>query len=114
MVLCAAAGRRTVEIGRSHKGNVDTKVAMVGGTIEAKVDAEGNRCPGGILCAAVEADLSPEELAWRVCTLQRSTCLVRLLRLELLKDLLRLLLCRESRHLGWVFRYDPTDVVLDF
>lgn len=36
---------------------MDTEVPVVGGTIETEVDAKGNRRPGGVFGAAVEADL---------------------------------------------------------
>lgn len=102
---------RTVEVGRPDKGNVDAEVAMVGGAVETQVDAEGDRCPGGILLAAVEADLAGTESVRTVrtviaCYFGRCSvvagfaCLVCLLRLELLKNLERLLLGRETAHLG--------------
>jgi len=50
-------GRRTVEVGRPDKGNVDAEVAVVGGAIEAQIDAQGDGRPGRVLLAAVEADL---------------------------------------------------------
>ena len=30
----------TIEVGRPHKGDVNTEISMVGGTIEAQVNAE--------------------------------------------------------------------------
>lgn len=47
----------TVEVGRSHKGDMDTQVAMVGGTVEAQVDTERYRCPRRVLLTTVEANL---------------------------------------------------------
>lgn len=32
----------TIEVGRPHKGDVNTQISMVGGTIEAQVNAERN------------------------------------------------------------------------
>ena len=50
-------GRHTVEVSRPDKGNVDAEVAVVGGAVETQVDAKGDRGPGRVLLAAVEADL---------------------------------------------------------
>ncbi len=54
------------------------QVAMVGGAVEAQVDAKGDGRPGGVLGAAVEADLGvsldvkSEEAqdlpCWRACS----------------------------------------------
>lgn len=33
---------RTVEVGRSDKGDVNTKVSVVGGAVQAQVDAKGH------------------------------------------------------------------------
>lgn len=42
---------------------MDAEVAMVGRAVETEVDAEGDRSPGGILLAAVKADLEESQLA---------------------------------------------------
>lgn len=55
--VAAAGAGRTVKVRGADEGDVDTEVAVVGGAVEAQVDAEGNGCPGRVLCAAVEADL---------------------------------------------------------
>lgn len=95
----------TIEVRRPHKGNVNTEVTVVGGAVEAQVDAKGNGRPGRVLLSAVEADLEsqwarvsfrdPEEIIAIVVA-----HLVRWLRLQLLKDLERLLLGREGAHRG--------------
>ena len=36
---------------------MDAEVAVVGGAVEAEVDAKRDRCPCWVLLAAVEADL---------------------------------------------------------
>lgn len=51
---------RTVEICGADKGDVDTQIPMVGRAVEAQVDTERHRRPGGILRIAIEADLNSE------------------------------------------------------
>lgn len=48
---------RTVEIGGSDEGDVDTEVSVMSRAVQAEIDTKGNRRPGGIFGAAVEADL---------------------------------------------------------
>jgi len=50
-------GLRTVEVGGANEGDVDTEVSVVGGAIQAEIDAKGNRRPSRVFGAAVEADL---------------------------------------------------------
>ena len=45
----------TVEVCGSNKGDMDTNVAVMGRTIEAEVDTEGNRRPSRVLGATVKA-----------------------------------------------------------
>ena len=90
---------RTVEICGSNKGDVDAEVAMVGGTIQAKVDSERHRRPCWVLRVAVEAHLFISHLlanngqnapmAGRGFRGVR-THFICGFQLELLKDLLRL------------------------
>lgn len=49
---------RTVEVGGAHKGDVHSHVSVVRRAIEAQVDAEGDRAPCRVLCAAVETYLN--------------------------------------------------------
>lgn len=51
-------GEHTVEVGGAHKGDVHAHVTVVGGTVEAQVDAKGHGGPGGVFGAAVEAYLA--------------------------------------------------------
>lgn len=109
-----AGGQHTVEVRRTNKRNVNTQVAMVGRAVETQVDAEGHRCPGRVLSTAVEADLCEvpsQPRAMGFPQVEESICanLVCRLRLQLLKQLLRLLLRREPAHrgdgfagLGWI------------
>lgn len=102
-------GSRTVEVGRAHKGNVDAEVAVVGRAVEAQVDAERDRRPCRVLLAAVEADL--QDASGVSSRLEGAVegkgeggaDLVGGLRLELLKDLERLLLGREAAHDDGIF-----------
>lgn len=48
---------RTVEVGRSHKGNVYAHVTVVRRAVEAQIDAKRHRAPCWVLCAAVETYL---------------------------------------------------------
>lgn len=82
---------------------MNTQIAMVRRTIEAQVDTKRDRGPRRILLAAVEADLRRHSKV-RICpnrTTSRRVApdnanLIRLLRLELIEQLLRLLLGRKS------------------
>jgi hypothetical protein len=47
----------TVEVGRAHKGDVDTQIAVIRRAIETQVDAKWYRCPGRIVLPAVKAYL---------------------------------------------------------
>jgi len=59
-MLLSESGMRTVEICGADKGDVDTQIPMVGRAVEAQVDTERHRRPGGILRIAIEADLNSE------------------------------------------------------
>ena len=65
-------GKRTVKIGGSHKRYVNTQVSVIGRTIQTEVDAKGNRRPGWILGATIEADLVLHVPLASVCP--RSVC----------------------------------------
>lgn len=45
----------TIQIRTPHKANVHAEIAVVGGAVEAQVDAEGHAGPRGVFGAAVEA-----------------------------------------------------------
>jgi hypothetical protein len=50
-------GLRTVEVGGADEGDVNTEVSVMSRAIQTEIDAKGNRRPGGVFGAAVEADL---------------------------------------------------------
>jgi hypothetical protein len=70
-----------VEVRRADKGDVDTKVAVVRRAVETQIDAKGDRSPGGVVLAAVEAGLVEQDLLAEagasVLSIQVSTNLVR-------------------------------------
>lgn len=47
----------TIQVCRSHKGDVNTEVTVIGGAVQTQVDAERHRRPCGILLSAVKAYL---------------------------------------------------------
>lgn len=49
--------RLTVEVGALDERDVHTQVAVVRRAVQTDVNGKGNRRPGRVLCAAVEADL---------------------------------------------------------
>ncbi len=51
---------RTIKVGGADKGDMDTKVSVVGGAVEAEVDAKRDRRPRRVLLSAVKADLLPK------------------------------------------------------
>lgn len=90
---------------------MDTKVAVMGRAIEAKVDAEGDRRPGRVLGATVKAQLLVRRPLVDNGHINRNTArrrrgvgahLVCGLELQLLKDFLRLRL--GGTHAGQVKR----------
>jgi hypothetical protein len=50
-------GLRTVEVGGADEGDVNTEISVVSGAVQAEIDSKGNRRPGGVFGAAIEADL---------------------------------------------------------
>lgn len=48
---------RTIEVRGSNKGDVNTKVAVIGRTIKTEIDAKWNRSPCWVVLSTVEADL---------------------------------------------------------
>jgi hypothetical protein len=84
---------------------VNTKVAVVRGAIKAKIDAKGDGGPSWVLLTTVKADLCRKEISATTPTAitvpgSAKTYLIRLLRLQLVEDLQRLLLSREAAHVG--------------
>lgn len=69
---------RTVEIGGSDEGDVDTEVSVMGGAVKAEINAEGHGRPCRIFGTAVEADLYSAVLAllhtWRLGCRAHSPC----------------------------------------
>jgi hypothetical protein len=57
IVFIPGVVEHTIKIGRAHKRDVHTEVSVVGGAIEAKVNAERNRRPGRVVLAAVKTYL---------------------------------------------------------
>ena len=80
------------------------EVAVVGRAVEAQINAKGDRGPGGVVLAAVEAGLygnrEQGHLGFERLFIRLRPYLVGLLGLQLLKDLERLLLRRKTTHLG--------------
>lgn len=62
-------GLRTVEVGGADEGDVDTEVSVMGRAVQAEINAKGNRRPGGIFGAAIEADLMASIL-WHTSVLE--------------------------------------------
>lgn len=63
VVVMDGLTRRTVEIGRPDKGDVDAQITMVGGAVKTQIDAEWYGRPCWVLLAAIEADLGVLELS---------------------------------------------------
>ena len=102
----------TVEVCRADKGDVNAQVPVVGRTVKTQVNTQRHRRPGGILGAAIEADLSQNSQQVLCCLSRAEPAVVHVwdrgatahlvcgLGLEFLKNLLRLRL--GGRHNGRV------------
>jgi hypothetical protein len=95
-------GLRTIEVRGSHEGDVDTQVTVVGGAVQAEVDAKGHRRPSRVLGTAIEAKLDEDVSNPSYRSLASiAAYLIRRLRLELLEQLQGLLLgSKRSTHDG--------------